>query len=125
MCRKGLHRMAESRQTYGPGRSYCKECKKDRQDKVNKERGHRPFQRKYGATTEEIESMFKQQSGKCAICGGQSSAGRRLSIDHDHETGQIRGLLCDKCNRGLGLFGDSPELMREAAAYLAFKQEYT
>jgi hypothetical protein len=59
--------------------------------------------------------MTTDQEGKCAICG---SLERRLVIDHDHETGKVRALLCWGCNVGLGYFGDSPEMMMEAIAYV-------
>ena len=56
--------------------------------------------------------------GVCAICGGVSTDGRRLAVDHDHITKDVRGLLCQPCNVGLGVFGDSPEVLRLAADYL-------
>jgi len=58
------------------------------------------------------------QGGVCAICGGINDNDDALSVDHDHETGRIRGLLCSKCNKGLGSFNDDPELLRKAIAYL-------
>lgn len=80
---------------------------------------------KYGITSERVAEMLKEQDGKCAICGNVehwrhplSGRGQPLSVDHNHETGDVRGLLCNSCNRGLGLFGDSPERLRAAAAYL-------
>jgi hypothetical protein len=57
------------------------------------------------------------QDGACAICG-QQDGDRKLAADHDHETGFYRGLLCTKCNNGLGSFRDSPDLLRKAAEYL-------
>ena len=58
------------------------------------------------------------QDGKCAICWGPPDLRRRLAIDHDHVNGAIRGLLCGRCNIGLGLAGDSPTLLRAMAEYL-------
>lgn len=79
----------------------------------------------YGVSPERLAEMVKAQDGKCAICGkaeqscdGASGKLRDLSIDHDHETGDARGLLCNRCNRGLGYFMDSAELLRAAIAYL-------
>lgn len=60
----------------------------------------------------------------CGICGepettlGRGGLLRRLTIDHDHESGQVRGVLCNKCNAGLGMFRDRPDLLREAADYI-------
>lgn len=81
--------------------------------------------REYGITVEQLEEMRVAQGGLCAICKGQSRqvnalSGKitDLSVDHDHVTGKVRGLLCGHCNRGIGLFGDSAETVRRAAAYL-------
>ena len=70
----------------------------------------------YGLTPEDFEAMVATQGGRCAICGRISDA--RLHIDHDHETGAVRGLLCADCNGGVGLPGDDPDRAEAAAAYL-------
>lgn len=62
--------------------------------------------------------MSIAQNGVCAICRHECERGRALSVDHDHCTGQIRGLLCSNCNLVLGLFGDNPELFMAAADYV-------
>lgn len=73
----------------------------------------------YGITTDEYNDMFRKQLGRCAICGAhQSECKRALSVDHDHETGKVRGLLCQKCNTAIGLLGDNAELTRRATLYL-------
>ena len=69
---------------------------------------HRFQIEKVGCSKEQYDLLFKEQDGKCAICDrevGHSSkngADCKLAVDHDHETGKIRGLLCNRCNRGLG-----------------------
>ena len=68
----------------------------------------------YGITACEYTKMRILQNDACAICGSVGD----LHIDHDHATGKIRGLLCGKCNRGLGQFEDSVEHMRSAVEYL-------
>ena len=80
---------------------------------------------RYGLSEADYEHMFTEQGGVCAICGKPetttSSRSRRvkmLSIDHDHATGKIRALLCNNCNRGIGLFGDDMEVMMNAVEYL-------
>lgn len=62
--------------------------------------------------------MLAAQGGVCAICGETNASGRDLSVDHDHETGEIRQLLCSNCNTGIGLLKDNPELLIKASAYL-------
>lgn len=78
------------------------------------------LKRWYGLTESDYESMVSAQNGVCKICSQPSH--RRLCVDHDHTTGKVRGLLCDPCNRGLGLFRDNPELLRDAADYLGLVQ---
>lgn len=78
------------------------------------------IRRQYGITLEQYEEMLKAQDYKCAICGNEDEVeGRRLAIDHCHIGGHVRGLLCGKCNRGLGLFLDNPTLLQQAINYLA------
>ena len=66
---------------------------------------------------EVYEQMLKEQNHQCAICGS-SPNGKRLVIDHDHDSGHLRGLLCEKCNLGLGLFRDNIFILELAAQYL-------
>lgn len=75
----------------------------------------------YGITPEDYDRMFKSQRGKCAICRSSDTGqtGKRfLCVDHDHKTGKVRGLLCRRCNRGLGLLNDSLKNIETAARYL-------
>jgi len=78
------------------------------------------IQRKYGISTEDWQKMHDQQHGACAVCGRSCrfNPGGRLSVDHDHETGKVRGLLCRHCNVAIGYMDDSSELLRRAADYL-------
>jgi predicted RNA-binding Zn-ribbon protein involved in translation (DUF1610 family) len=77
------------------------------------------IRRAYGITLVEYDQMLHNQNNKCAICGnGDEVENRRLAIDHCHESGKVRGLLCGKCNRGLGLFYDNQELLESAIHYL-------
>jgi hypothetical protein len=69
----------------------------------------------YGITLEQWDEMFARQDGRCAICGQEAS----LHVDHDHETGQIRDLLCTRCNLGIGCFMDDPKTMSAAVEYAA------
>lgn len=72
---------------------------------------------RYGLTLDEYQMMFDAQHGECKICL-QTQEGELLSVDHCHETGRVRGLLCRQCNRALGLFYDDYDMMFRAAAYL-------
>jgi hypothetical protein len=73
----------------------------------------------YGITTVEYQSIYDYQGGSCAICQRATGAYKRLSVDHCHSTGLVRGLLCQKCNRDvLGHLRDDPAAFARAAAYL-------
>ena len=76
--------------------------------------------RKHRLTIAQYDQMLQAQGGVCAICHQPEMVerNRHLAVDHDHRTGRIRGLLCLRCNRGLGLFLDLPERLRAAASYL-------
>lgn len=76
------------------------------------------LKRKYGITIAEYDRMFEEQNGVCAICGEPRPEERTLHIDHDHETGVIRALLCFRCNNALGDFREEYELFQRAADYL-------
>ena len=69
----------------------------------------------YGIEPEEYLAMVEQQDGKCLICGKAPDV---LAVDHDHQTGEVRGLLCKPCNAALGAFNDDYMLLQKAAAYL-------
>ena len=74
----------------------------------------------YGITLDQYDEMLEKQKGVCSICHEECSTGRNLSVDHCHASGRVRDLLCGNCNKALGLFRDSPELLSRAAEYLAF-----
>jgi len=81
--------------------------------------------RSYGINNEMYENMFNLQNGRCAICqesetclDRRTGKIKKLAVDHDHKTGEVRQLVCSKHNRGIGLFEESPELLRAAADYL-------
>lgn len=78
------------------------------------------FKRTYGITFEQYESMLEAQGGGCAICHAKEPSNRTkfFAVDHCHETGKVRGLLCTKCNRGLGFFNDKSTLLQAASSYL-------
>ena len=76
---------------------------------------------KYGITEEQYNKLTAKQGGVCAICGQRPTGNgpnRRLVVDHHHDSGQVRGLLCGPCNTGLGLFMDDPDRLAAAVRYL-------
>ena len=73
---------------------------------------------KYGITLEFFDAMVREQAGRCAICSEPMRGPKAPCVDHDHETEDVRELLCAKCNRALGFFRDSPELLLRARDYL-------
>lgn len=96
---------------------YRKECKACR---ISKDRF-----RKYGVTYERYLEMLKEQGNSCKICKIsledyliKSSRYKYFSVDHDHATGKVRGLLCTNCNAGIGFLQDDPDILREAISYL-------
>lgn len=114
----------------------CKECRnllhkdRKRKDPSIYERVEWPskLKRLYGITVDQYESILKSQGGVCAICQSKSSYSRgykkispektKFSVDHCHATGKVRGLLCSRCNRALGLIGDSIESALRMSEYL-------
>lgn len=72
---------------------------------------------KFGITIKQYEEALAAQNGGCAICGYFHEE-KALSVDHCHETGFLRGLLCDCCNTGIGKLGDDPAMLRRAVRYL-------
>lgn len=87
--------------------------------KKNPERQRERLFKKYGITQQQYEEILKSQNGCCAICKTKKNGRKKnFVIDHDHNTGTVRGLLCTQCNAGLGNFKDSPILLRKAKDYL-------
>ena len=96
-------------------KSCCKECTP--QDPIAKRASH--YKSTYGITIEDYDRMLAEQGGKCAICPRTNPVnGGRFHVDHDHNTGKIRGLLCSNCNTSIGLAQDNPEILISAAHYI-------
>jgi len=79
------------------------------------------YKKHYGITIEDYDRMSEEQNHVCYICGGKQERADNamLCVDHDHETGKARGLLCHNCNHGIGLFKDDPVILNKAIEYLA------
>jgi hypothetical protein len=76
------------------------------------------LKRKYGITIEQYDELLAAQGGRCAICRREPRPDISLHLDHDHESGQLRGVLCFRCNNALGDFDDEVSLLRAAVGYL-------
>lgn len=105
------------------------EWREKRKEATRKWKLARPYYREadklkvYGLTPEKYQYLLSQQNGNCAICKNPPNIrlnGRikSLAVDHDHKSNKVRGLLCDRCNRALGLFGDDLIILQDAIAYL-------
>lgn len=107
--------------------SWCRICFRDiarilsRSDQKRKRNRDKLLLKRYGVSVEDYNRMLVVQDGKCAICRSESPGQKGVAffiVDHDHTTGKVRGLLCAYCNKGIGRFKDSPDLLRQAACYL-------
>lgn len=89
-------------------------------------RGVMNVRQRYGLTFDEYRSLYRRQAGLCAICSRPERSGRNrmLSVDHDHETDIVRGLLCSHCNSAIGMFGDDPDVIEAAARYVREIRSY-
>jgi hypothetical protein len=98
------------------GRSFSKRANSKYRSKEDYKEKHYDYslQKKYNITLKEYKHMFEKQDGKCKICGCMD----KLVVDHNHDTGTVRGLLCNGCNSGIGFLQDSPTVIMKAYAYL-------
>ena len=118
------------------GQSFCIECSKNKQKKywnsrTPKKRLEQHLKYKYGISPEQFLSSWDSQNGKCAICEEQlpdlltyENRRRGYAIDHNHETGEFRGILCLPCNTLLGMANDSSDILDKAINYLKVKGNY-
>lgn len=95
-----------------------------RKNNVDMHRGHK-YRQLYGITLEQFEEMRTLQNFSCAICGKHElqNKNKKLFVDHDHDTGKVRELLCHGCNTGIGLLQDDVELLQKALDYLIKHKE--
>jgi len=106
---------------------YKKRCARDPIYRSNQcsNRRRNYLKRVYSLTSEEYSSLLVRQNHCCAICGRDRPTGGQanFSVDHDHKTGAIRGLLCDPCNQAIGLLKDNPAIAESLADYLRTSQQ--
>lgn len=122
-CDRGHKRTPESLAS----NHQCRQCKQrygleyyyKNKDKLKQASRNGRIKREYGVDIRWYEETFKAQNGVCAICSKPQEEGiASLAIDHNHETGAVRGLLCRACNRGLGVFKESVSTLDSAIKYL-------
>ena len=108
-------------------RARCKDCTRDDNaiwERCNSAKSGRFRKRQsrlkleYNITPAEYMTMLIAQTGRCAMCGACAKPERELSVDHNHATGQVRGLLCQNCNGGIALLNEDIGLLQAAIDYL-------
>lgn len=116
-------------------RAYCRDCERivqrDKMRKWSEDPAWRARQCRlnrlntYGLTEDELVALEVRSGGRCEICGGPPDGVKNeLCIDHDHETGKVRGLLCGRCNTAIGMMEDDPTRLEAAIAYLVGHSAY-
>jgi hypothetical protein len=132
---KERSRFSKSRDgKHGPVlRAECKDCRSTQAMEWFRDNAERHLEtnrnwripRTYGIPAAQYDDMLAAQGGLCAICGekektvhGRTGMPFNLSIDHDHQTGRVRGLLCQACNRAIGMLKDDTDVLRKALEYL-------
>jgi hypothetical protein len=86
-----------------------------------RKKANRRYLQKYGITIEQKEQFLKNQDNKCAICQTTDPGSRNWHLDHDHKKNVIRGILCENCNHGLGVFKDNKDFLYNAYVYLQLR----
>lgn len=140
-CNKVMEVNSFNRATRRDGyQTYCREChnkmqrekyandpmeKVKRQIRAGRRKEKNPLvqreaelKRLYDITLKDYVKIFDQQNGVCAICLQKCKTKKSLSVDHDHKTGKVRGLLCNRCNRAIGMFQDNPDILDRAKRYI-------
>lgn len=100
---------------------YAREYMRDYRKGIRRRRSRKPnwaylIRNRYGIEMDRYEDMLKEQDGLCAVCRSRSN--ERLSVDHDHDTGKVRALLCRNCNLMIGNAKENPEILIRASTYL-------
>lgn len=123
VCRRcGEEKTIDKFHTTRKKRFLCRKCHNKRYVELRKldPKRYRSYIRKYarGVTREQYDSMVLAQNGVCVICSGVSN-NKELAVDHCHVTNKVRGLLCDSCNRGIGLLKEDILILHRAIEYIS------
>lgn len=126
---RNIERVRNQQKEYRQNRDYdftgyVREWKKNNPERVSAMYRRRNLKVKYGLTVKEFDTLIEKQNKVCAVCEQPEKLVRNgnvqpLSVDHNHSTGEIRGLLCNDCNRNLIAQRDDPAIFLKAAAYLS------
>lgn len=102
-----------------PPAHHCPTCKRVNKKAAAKRAHSARIFKIYGITGEQYDELYEMQGRKCAICVTSTGASKRLAVDHNHETGEVRGLVCGRCNHNLlGAAHDTTDILKRAIAYL-------
>jgi hypothetical protein len=115
---KPVSEFPRNRSTRDGFAAYCKPCHNERgrrnRQRLHGSTRHYHLKRRYGIGARDVERMIEAQGGMCAVCRTAPAQ----HVDHDHATGQVRGILCFNCNGGLGQFRDDRAVLERAITYL-------
>lgn len=100
-------------------KKYDKQYKKDNPERIRRIKRDSRIKKIYGLSHKDWLGIWEAQDGECAICGRSFSKPSDALIDHNHKTNEVRGLLCNKCNLGIGHFDDNPRIIIKANEYLS------
>lgn len=119
---KPLIEFGDDAHTVTGKRRYCSKCESDKSKtqytKHIRRVKNRRLKHLFGISIDDYDKMALEQNGTCKICNRTPTSGNLLSVDHNHATEDIRGLLCQNCNAGLGMFQDDPIILERAIRYL-------
>lgn len=105
---KSANQFHRSRSVSGGLQGWCKDCANEARIKAT-----------YGITKRQLQLLLDEQGGACAICRRTPDVAGTLHVDHDHETGAVRGLLCSSCNHAIGMARDNPDVLVRAGVYVS------
>ncbi len=112
-----LHSFHETRRR--PKKAQCRQCMRKSRKRCFDEKRLKRIRAIYGLNPDEYRALLEESDWACAICHNYPiDKQRQLHIDHDHKTLEVRGVLCERCNRGLERFMDCPNLLKAASEYL-------
>lgn len=99
-------------------KKYLEKWNVENADKIKHQAFKRNLRRHYGITLDQMQTIFLDQMGKCSICDEDFTESNEMHVDHNHATGQVRGLLCQGCNKGIGHFKEDTSKLQKAVLYL-------